>query len=443
MKTLRKIKRNGSVLALAICILAILIVLGVGFLSLGLDSRLTAIRDASVIVARSTADAGLTEAMVAMTEKLSNIDAIGETSGTLPGFAANPANYTYETEAAYNFVSSGFTRWYCRAESTGYYNQAARQVVARLVLRGLAWRPLQVEDTILLANDTTTGAPFSTDVIMATNSTKPGAISVTSATVNGDTLVGVDGNPADVIKDPGGNSTFNGGKFTASEPYVWTSVLDIMNDTTGLSSLSSSGQKYLANGATDTIGTFGLLTERRYDYIDLDVNSVLTIQGNVNLWLKPSNPQTRNAFNIGNGAQLQLAPNSSLNIFLDGNLNVDNSGPINGYDKNVLPPNPLIPMSANATKLHLYGFPTCQTIDLRVNGQFYGAIYSPNAAVEMKNGFPFIGAIQAYSFTAKNGGTFAFDSRLAEVSPPSPGARFVIDRWWEGAVGETPPDIMP
>jgi len=440
MKTLRKIKKNGSVLALAICILAILLVLGVGFLSLGLNSRIVAIRDASVIVARTAADAGLAEAIFEMTKKLPNIDAISPTNNSLAGFnASNPANYTYQTEQARSYTSAGFTRWYCRAESQGSYNQAARKVVARLILQGLAYRPIQVQETVVLANSTVIGSPGFSDIIIATNSTASNALSMTSSTINGDVLVGVDGVPKDVIKNPGDGTTFNGGQFAATEPYVWIPVTDFMPSS--LLNRSSDGNITLGKSATQTLGTPGITTERRYDYIDLDNSAILKIQGKVDLYLKPSNPKSKNALNIGQSAQLQLDPNdstASLNIYMDGNLTAGNSGPINGID-----PTTSTPASADAIRLHIYGLPNCTSIDLTVSGQFYGSIYAQYADIEMKNGFPFVGAIQAKSLTAKNGGTFTFDERLAEVSPFSPGVRFVIDRWWEGAVGETPPDMMP
>jgi hypothetical protein len=288
-----------------------------------------------------------------------------------------------------------------------------------------------VKETVDLGGFAVMGSPGFSDVLIGTDSKmyKPqSAITIdNTTTVNGDILVGVDGDPSLVISNKG---TINGGTFAETSPYVWPSI-----DLKGLDLLTSAGNLKIS-GTTPYPLSAG---NYRFDSIDLDPNSVLTIQGNVNLYIAPPNPKSTKALNLGNGAQLQVAPNASLNLYLDGELRAGYSGPINGYD--IIPPNP--PTSADATRLQIYGLPHCKEINLTVSGQFYGAIYAPDADVTMYNGFPFTGAIEAKSFTAKNGGIFTYDERLSNVSPFSEGVYFVIDRWWEGAAGETPPDIMP
>jgi hypothetical protein len=62
IKTLLKSKRRGSAISPALVATMILIVIGVGLLSLGLNSRIYSIRTASDIAARCVADVGLTMA---------------------------------------------------------------------------------------------------------------------------------------------------------------------------------------------------------------------------------------------------------------------------------------------------------------------------------------------------------------------------------------------
>ncbi|MBN2593347.1 MAG: hypothetical protein JXA81_07565 [Sedimentisphaerales bacterium] len=71
IKTLLKSKRRGSAISPALVATMILIVIGVGLLSLGLNSLIYSIRTGSNTVARCVADVGLT---VALFEQISRTD---------------------------------------------------------------------------------------------------------------------------------------------------------------------------------------------------------------------------------------------------------------------------------------------------------------------------------------------------------------------------------
>ena len=71
-------------------------------------------------------------------------------------------------------------------------------------------------------------------------------------------------------------------------------------------------------------------------------------------------------------------------------------------------------------------------------------IYAPNAEVDLDNGFPLVGSVIAECFAAKNGASLSCDPlNPPDASPFEPGTFFEINRWWEGAVGDTPPNFMP
>jgi len=85
--------QRGSALALVLSVITILLAVGTGLLSLGLHSQLFSIRTGNEIVARSAADAGLTEALFRMNEQLktkpwSDSSLPGVTDGALPGCKA-------------------------------------------------------------------------------------------------------------------------------------------------------------------------------------------------------------------------------------------------------------------------------------------------------------------------------------------------------------------
>jgi len=69
MKKLLQSKKRGSAIPLVVVALLILLAMGTGLLSLGLNSRIFSIRTTSDIMARCAADAGLTMALFRMNEK--------------------------------------------------------------------------------------------------------------------------------------------------------------------------------------------------------------------------------------------------------------------------------------------------------------------------------------------------------------------------------------
>ena len=70
MKKLLQSKRRGSAITLAVVMVLILLAMGTGLLSMGLNSRTFATRCTSDIIARCAADAGLTMAIFSMNKEL-------------------------------------------------------------------------------------------------------------------------------------------------------------------------------------------------------------------------------------------------------------------------------------------------------------------------------------------------------------------------------------
>ena len=70
MKKKNKMKNNGSALPLVMVAIIILLTMGTALLSMGLNNRIYSMRNTSDIVARCAADAGLTQALYEMNQKL-------------------------------------------------------------------------------------------------------------------------------------------------------------------------------------------------------------------------------------------------------------------------------------------------------------------------------------------------------------------------------------
>jgi hypothetical protein len=103
---------------------------------------------------------------------------------------------------------------------------------------------------------------------------------------------------------------------------------------------------------------------------------------------------------------------------LGGNLYVDNSGAINNLTK-------------DPTKLQIFGLDTCQNMDFKNSGTFYGAIYAPEADIHLFNSFNLYGAVVGKSFSQDMNANFYYDMNLREVDPTMIGVYLVVKRWSE------------
>ena len=185
MYKLLKSKRRGSALPLVMLVVAILLAVGTGLLSLGLNSRVFAVRMASQIAARSAADAGLTKAIYEMNEKL-EVKPWDANSLPLAADQALPncsalVNYTVTGD-----IITGYT-----IQSTGEYNRAEKTVQCALELHGpFDYSIFAVNDIKLRNSAVIDWYNFDEDdgtMKLATNSIAADAVTLkNSATINGD-----------------------------------------------------------------------------------------------------------------------------------------------------------------------------------------------------------------------------------------------------------------
>ena len=397
-KKLIKSKRKGFT-ALVMIIIAILLVTGVGLLSLGFDSRVMSIRDASGIAARCAADSGLAKAIFEMNEKLKVQPWDGSTlpaatNETLPG-SDLIFSYTVTGDS-----SSGYT-----VQCTGKYLAAEKTVHCTLGMKGLFDYAIFTKTNISMNNSATVDwynndagdRPFS----IGTNAIEAGAIDLKhGATVNGDVIVGYGGDPDVVIEDGGANIT--------GDVYVAPEVYDIPPATVpqGLVDLPSQG----------TLNDCAVITgSGKYDSIDLGNHEVIVINGDVSLYITGD-------ITLGNSAQLLVVnegmnPNASLTLYVGGNVEVKNGGAFNN-------------LAQDPKKLSIVGVDDCEDIILKNSTDFYGTIYAPDTRVEMKNSANAYGAVVADTFDQKNSATFYYDASLRDVTVEQ-AERFVVKYWSE------------
>jgi len=395
MNRLLQSKKRGSAIPLALLVVVLLLAAGTGLLSLGLNSRIFSIRTASDITAQCAADAGLTKALFEMNEKLKAElwDDSTMPLGTNISLPNCDAVFSYTVTGD---LDSGYT-----IQSTGNSDQAQRTVSCTLQLQGSFEAAIFTEQYLYMKNGATVDwynyDADNRDMQIGTNSTEPSSVVLKNTSIiNGDIVVGMGGNPDDVIVDNG--ATINGEIFTLTQIYELPPV------TVPESLESSPSLGTIRDNTTIT-------SSAQYSSIRLPANKKITIEGDVTLYITGD-------ITLGNSAELQITDNASLTLYLGGDFEGKNSSMVNN-------------LNMDPHKLKIYGLDSCTSIGFKNSSDLYGAIYAPNADVVMFNSADVYGAITAKSFEQKNSGTFNYDASLREVSVNDEVVYFTITNWHE------------
>ena len=407
-KKLLQSKRDGFALALVLTAVILLLVVGIGLLSVGVHERLRGVRDSSEIAARNAADTGLTKALFTLNKQLEKK-------------TWNENNLPHVTDELIPYVDSTFSYQVTKATtadgndlytltSTGRSGRYQKSVNCTIELKGIFEYAIYTLGDLTLKSGTTISAynkqPGDPPMQIGTNSTDAGAITAkTGVTIDGDVVVGPGGDPTTVINNPS-ESTITGNIYPSLVKHKTpnTTVPQYLVD------MVSSG----------TIGTSTTLSApAKYDSINLggstgyDPNKVdkISVSGDVEIYVTGD-------LKLGNGDVVEIPIDGSLIIFLGGNLYVDNSGAINNLTK-------------DPRKLKIFGLDTCAKMDFKNSGTFYGAIYAPDADIHLYNSFELYGAVIAKSFLQDTNANFYYDMNLREVDATQIGVYLEVKRWSE------------
>jgi hypothetical protein len=396
MSKLLKLKRRGFAIPLAVIAVVTLLAIGVGLLSLGLNSRIFAVRTTSDIVARSAADAGLAKALFEMNEKLKVKPWDGD---ALPG--ATNVNLT-NCDAVFSYAVTGGAGGNYTIQATGNSAQAQREVSCNLQLRGPFEAAIFTQGPITLKNsaevDWYNYDENDDPLRIGTNSTESGAVTLANrATIDGDVAVGVGGDP-DVAIDSAPGATITGETYPLTEEVELTPV---------------TVPRWLQLWPSyQTITDGGRITHSgKYRGIDLKQGETIKIDGNVSLYIVGD-------MVLGNRSELQIQEDSSLTLYLGGDLECKNSSDINNETQ-------------DPSKLKIYGLEDCESMQFKNSSDFYGAIYAPSADVVMHNSADIYGAVVAGSFESKNSSTFNYDASLRDTDANDEIVRFTVRNWHE------------
>jgi hypothetical protein len=387
---------------LVMFVVVLMFIIGMGVLSLASNRRIFAIRNASQIIARSAADAGVTEALCEMNRrlKLTPWD-----DGTLP--QANDKTLT-NTEATYSYTVSGNLLNGYTIESTGKCGIAKKTIRCALELQGPFEHAILTKKALVLKAGTLIQGYNSLDpwdnainVKVVTQSTLPESVILHNGVgVLGDVAVGVGGNVDTVIKDLGA---------TTKNRYALVNNLDL--PIINAPEMPGKVSDIKVNGSSLKIspkdsGQYGNIDVGRTGKIGtLEIEGgdvVLYVTGNINL---------------GQDCEIVIEEGASLTLFLNGDMIADNNAGINNQ--------------GSPSSFKIFGTNTDhQNIILKAKSETLGAIYAPNANIDVYAQSDIRGSIIAESFELKAGGSFYYDKALSDVSIED-AIRFVITKWTE------------
>ena len=381
------LQRRGYSLVIVLLAVVILLAIGGGLLSLGLQGRVLAIRSGQELAARCAADAGLTKAIFEMNEKLK---VRPYNDSPLPQGVDEPLP---NCDATYSYTVTGDLDTGYAVESIGRCSYATRKINATLRLRGLFDWGIVVKQTLILMADT---------LVDGYHSSKPGTdvwvqigtisedvrdiILKTGVHVDGDVLYGIDYDFIDVYPPPL--------PTVEKEIRAKGTTVTIRPEDNGAYPGINLQQQLMPTGPNSTAVVPGTL--------EIEGDVTLYITGDV--WL-------------GHSCEITIKPNSSLTMYVDGNFITGNDSGVNNLTQ--IPKNFL-----------LYGTGVDQKFELKAKEDWYGAVYAPNADIIIKAKGDTYGAFVARNFENKNSGRTWYDAALSEVTLEDP-VRFAIKRWSE------------
>jgi len=431
-------------MALVLFAIVLLLLSGVGVLSIGQTSRIFSIRTAAEISARSAADAGITKVIAEMnnykgTGKIWNGNGwLWDFHRVLPN--SDSSQYSYFVAKANYYAgmmpsgddavidffraASGEAGDYIIV-SMGRYNAAEKVIYATARLRGCGESCVIVREGLTLNAGTIVDGRDSRDASVD-GTAEVGTISTLADQVilnngvyiDGNVQVGVEGDPSIVVKPLGTpGPVVTGMMYPIPEEPPFPSIYPPAFTGPG-TALQAKGTDLVINASWSG----------RYSMIDLANQGVgvnrparLIVQsGDVVLHL--TNTGNKNSIFLGTNCEIIIMPGASLNLYVDGNI-VSHEG--SGFNNMGTPP-----------QLKIWGnwrggTEVAQDWQLNAKSLYFGQIYAPSADVQVNNSGNIYGAFTCNNFVMKNSGNLYYDAALRDVEPDDEGVRFAIRRWYE------------
>lgn len=388
-------RMKGAVMPLVLVVCLICVIIGMSLLTLAFRAKMLGIRAGADIIARSAADAAVAQAIFQMNEKLK----VKPWDDSYLPSATN--NILLNCNATFDY-SVGKNAGIYTVQGIGRSGVSVRTINAVLRLYSPFDYAIYARNTLELKSTTIVdwynSEPDDWPLQVGTSSTSANAITLMSGTkINGDVVVGMGGDPENVIDS-------KVAVIITGDTYPMFSHPELPTITVPSSLASGTPQSPI--NSTKTISSSG-----KYSGIDLPNDANLTIDQPVTLYITGD-------MKLGTNARVTINNGASLVLYLAGSLLGNNSSGFNNATQ-------------SAKQLRIYCLDSCEVVDFKNSSNFYGAIYAPNASIDLKNGANVYGSVIGETFILRNSATFFYDASLRNLSVDDEAVRFVVYRWSE------------
>lgn len=130
--------------------------------------------------------------------------------------------------------------------------------------------------------------------------------------------------------------------------------------------------------------------------IDLSSSETLVINGTSNIYLTGSK-----SISLSSSAKIQITGNSTVNFYVDGDVDASAGGIIN--------------TASLPEKLFIYGTSTCTDIKFTADSSFYGAVYAPDALLQLTGKGALYGSFIGNDVKISGQGGVHYDSALKDI----------------------------
>ena len=399
-----KLARNGSVLLIVVIIVVLMLVIGMGVTSLGMYGRLFAVRSSSRILARSAADSALSQAVDEMNAKL-KIKPWNDT--TLPAATDVPVA-DIDAVASFDYTVSEESNDVYSVEAVGHAVNSVHTIHSTLRLYSpfdyamLTRGPIELKNAARV--DWINYQPDDWSARIGTLSVAQSAVTLMYGSfINGDVMVGVGGDPDEVLTTKSGVEITGGAYQLTSEPPL--PAIDVPYNVETMTSQGNINTSRIINASG------------KYDKLDLGHNEILIINEPVTLYITDGVVMDNSSLIIVGGPG-DTDNDASLELYVEKGFSAGNS---NGFANN----------TKDARRLQMFCLPSCKSVKLKNASSFYGAVYAPYSDITLDNGADIYGSIVGRTFILKNSGTFYYDANLRDRTVNDELVRFTTDRWSE------------
>jgi hypothetical protein len=392
-------RNSGFTMALVLMVILLMLLLGTSLLSLSKNTRIASIRRSQEIAAKCAADAGLTMAISRL--------AVSYEQGTLDlaNLPSEPAINIENSEGSFRYVVYLGAMGEITIDSTGLSGPCQRTVHCNVDVQSGRFEHALFADSFIISNNafidgynSDYGPYGGANVIITsigTNNTADGAIKLDMVgDLKGDIIVGPGADPANVI-DMGTHFEITGETSAAEEEKT----IPILSPSSTLTHKGSTLQGTITESGT-------------YDQINSTNGEAITIEGDVTI-------NVTGDVRLDNNSMIVINPGSSLTLFIEGTFEMSNGGGIN----NLTQKPPKCKIFSTATTQVLY--------DFNNTGTFYGALYAPNANVQVSNNAIIYGAIVANTLNIDNSSEIYGDEALTKGIFNDDDTSLTRGKWWE------------